>query len=266
MSSKLIEKNNITFEGNQQAKRAIIFVHGFGTDQSAWKAVKSAFEADYRIILYDNVGSGNTDPRGFSPIKYSSITSYADDLLAITTAFDLKDSIVIGHSVGGMIALLAAIKGPQYFSKMAFIGASPRYLNDGEYYGGFNQAELDSMYETMRTNYYAWVSGFSAAAMGNPGNPELGSEFARTLSAIRPDIALSVAKVIFESDFRDVLNKVDKEILLIQAQKDIAVPNEVAEYLNRNISGSILTVVDAEGHFPHISAPEKIIKVINDFL
>lgn len=266
MSSTLIEKNNITFEGNQKAKRTILFVHGFGTDQSAWKAVKSAFEADYRIILYDNVGSGKTDPRRFSPIKYSSVTSYADDLLSITTAFDLTDSIVVGHSVGGMISLLAAIKAPQYFSKMVFIGASPRYLNDGNYHGGFTQAELESMYETMRTNYYAWVSGFSAAAMGNLHNPELGAEFARTLSAIRPDIALSVARVIFESDFRDVLNKVDKEILLIQAQKDIAVPINVAEYLNRNISGSKLTVVDAEGHFPHISAPEEIIQALNGFI
>ncbi len=250
------------------APQTLVFAHGFGTDQTSWNEVKQAFKDDYRLILYDNVGGGKADPEAYSPIKYNKLNSYADDLLAIAEAFELHDAIVIAHSVSSMITLLAGIKAPEYFSKQVFIGASPRYLNDESqnYYGGFTQTALDSMYTSMTTNYYAWVSGFSAAAMGNPDNPELGASFARTLSEIRPDIALSVAKVIFESDVRDELSKLNKETLLVQSQNDIAVPAQVAEYLYEHIGNSNLVEVDASGHFPHISAPKEIIASIKSFI
>ncbi|GAA4321928.1 alpha/beta hydrolase [Mucilaginibacter gynuensis] len=268
MTSHLKKKNNINIEGNLDAAQTIIFAHGFGTDQTAWDAVKQAFKDDYRLVLYDNVGGGHADPAAYSPIKYNKLNSYADDLLAIVNDLQLEDAIVIAHSVSSMITLLANVKNPAIFKKVFFVGASPRYLNDESenYTGGFTQPALDSMYETMTTNYYAWVSGFSAAAMGNPDQPELGESFARTLGEIRPDVALSVAKVIFESDVRKELGKLQKETLLLQTQHDIAVPQEVAEYLNQHISNSKLLYVDAEGHFPHISAPNQVIAAIKSFI
>jgi sigma-B regulation protein RsbQ len=261
-------KNNLSIEGNTESPKTIVFAHGFGTDQTAWKDVKKAFADDYRLILYDNVGGGNADPKAFSPIKYNTLNTYADDLLVIAEELNLKDAIVIAHSVSSMITLLASVKKPEYFSQLVFVGASPRYLNEEStnYTGGFTQPALDNMYDAMTTNYYAWVSGFSAAAMGNPENPELGESFARTLAVIRPDIALSVAKVIFESDVRKELSKMAKKTLLIQAHKDIAVPAEVAEYLNKNISNSTLKYINATGHFPHISAPAEVIASIKSFI
>jgi sigma-B regulation protein RsbQ len=266
IDSKLQKKYNLSIEGNTEASQTIVFAHGFGTDQTAWANVKKAFADEYRMILYDNIGGGSSDIEAFSPKKYSNLSVYANDALAIAEAFNLKDAIVIAHSVSSMVYLLAALKKPQHFSKMVFIGGSPRYLNEGDYLGGFTQEGLDSMYETMRTNYFAWVSGFSAAAMANPEKPELGEQFAYTLGAIRPDVALSVAKVIFESDVREKLPLIDKDILLVHALNDIAVPTEVANYMNTNIQRSELTFVNAEGHFPHISAPEEVISVIKEFI
>ncbi|RZK41385.1 MAG: alpha/beta hydrolase [Pedobacter sp.] len=268
MNSSIQKKNNVSIEGNLNAEETLIFAHGFGTDKSAWEKVKVGFENDYRLVLYDNVGAGKADLAAYSPIKYSTLQSYADDLLSIIVDLEVEKVKVIAHSVSSMIALLAATKVPSYFEKLVFVGASPRYLNDEEqgYVGGFTQPALDSMYETMTTNYYAWVSGFSAAAMGNPDNPELGESFARTLGAIRPDLALAVAKVIFESDLRAELTKLEVPTLLIQAQEDIAVPKEVAYYLNQKIQNSKLVQVEATGHFPHMSAPEQVIAEIKAFV
>lgn len=266
LTEELRRRNNITIEGNLSARQTMVFGHGFGTDQTAWNRVKKAFSDDYRLVLYDNTGAGKSDPSAFSPIKYGSIYSYAEDLIQIAEAMELKNAIMVAHSVSSMVSLIAAVKRPDFFSKMVFIGASPRYLNDGDYTGGFSQQDLNGMYETMRTSYYAWVSGFSAAAMANSERPELGAEFAGTLGAIRPDLALTVAKVIFESDVRSELSRLQKPVLLIQSQRDIAVPQSVAEYLSQKISDSKLVNVNAEGHFPHISAPEEIIAAIHEFL
>lgn len=268
MTAAIQKKNNVSIEGNLNAPETLIFAHGFGTDQNSWEKVKEAFAADYRLVLYDNIGAGKSDPNAYSPIKYNVLQTYADDLLAIIEDLALKDVKVIAHSVSSMITVIAANKKPQLFSKLVLIGASPRYLNDESvgYIGGFTQSVLDEMYETMTTNYYAWVSGFSAAAMANPEQPQLGESFARTLGSIRPDMALSVAKVIFESDVRNELALVKIPTLLIQSDADIAVPNEVAEYLHQKIANSKLINVNATGHFPHISAPQEVIKAIKTFV
>jgi len=268
MNSAIQRKNNVSIEGNPDADQTIIFANGFGTDQTCWKKVKAAFEKDYKLVLFDTVGSGKADPEAYSPAKYSSLDAYADDLLAIMNDLKLVNTIVVAHSVSSMITLLAALKSPGLFLKVVFIGASPRYINDepNQYFGGFTQATLDQMYAAMTSNYYAWASGFSAVAMGNPEAPELGEDFARTLSAIRPDIALSVAKVIFESDIRKHLSELNVEVLLVQSHDDIAVPATVATYLNEHIIGSKLQFVNAKGHFPHISAPKQIIQIIKEFI
>lgn len=268
MTLTIQKKNNVHIEGNLQSPKTLVFAHGFGTDQTAWNWVKEAFKDDYRLVLYDNVGAGSADPDAYCPIKYNELSTYADDMLDILADLELHDATIIAHSVSSMITLLAANKAPQYFGKMVFVGASPRYIDDESvnYTGGFTQPALNSMYEAMTTNYYAWVDGFSVYAMGNPEKPELGEHFAYTLSALRPDVALDVARVIFESDVRSGLSKLDKEVLLLQTKEDIAVPGIVADYLHEHIKHSKLKFLNATGHFPHISAPNEVIAAIKTFI
>lgn len=268
MQAYIKKKNNVNIEGNLNAKETLVFAHGFGTDQTAWAQVKQSFANDYRMVLYDNVAAGKAASEAYSPIRYNTLNSYADDLLAIIESLGIGQVTVVAHSVSSMITMLAALKKPEYFKKTVFIGASPCYINDvtSNYHGGFTREALDEMYEVMKTNYHAWVSGFSSMAMGNPDKPELGDSFARSLGAIRPDIALAVAKVIFESDFRSELQYFQVPTLLVQSQNDIAVPREVSLYLNSHIAGSELVEVDVDGHFPHISAPEKLVRVITPFI
>lgn len=266
MSLNPLKKNNVTVLNSESDKPTMVFAHGFGTDQTAWQKVSSAFTDDYRIVLYDNVGAGNADPSAFSPNKYDTLHSYANDLLDICKELQVEDAIMVGHSVSGMISTLAAIKSPEHFSKMVLVGASPRYLNDTNYIGGFTQEALNGLYDAMANNYYAWISGFAPAAMANADRPQLAESFAQTLSSIRPDIAQSVARVIFQSDHRTDLPKLHVDTLLLQTKQDIAVPMYVAQYLNANIKNSKLKVVEAEGHFPHISAPDEIITAIKEYI
>lgn len=125
---------------------------------------------------------------------------------------------------------------------------------------------LDEFYRQMSANYFAWISGFASVTMANDDRPALAQHFAETLKAIRPDIAQSVAKIIFQSDYRSIVGQVNKPTLIIQSQNDFAVPGEVAKFLHENIQGSMLKFVDAEGHFPHISAPKEVITAIRSFI
>lgn len=264
--STILNRNNVHIEGEESARQWLIFAHGFGTDQTAWNRVKGAFASDYKILLYDNVGAGKSDINAYSSIKYKHLHAYADDLLQICDHLSIKDAIYIGHSVSCTVGLLAAVKSPEVFSKMVLIGGSPRYLNDGNYIGGFTQDELDKLYQQMIAGYQQWAAGFSRLAMRNEQNPSLSEELACTLSAIRPDIAVDVARTIFESDYRAILPEVNKEILLIQSKRDLVVPLETARYLHSSLKHSTLVHIEAEGHFPHISAPDEVIREIKTYL
>lgn len=263
-----LKRNNVVVAGNLKATRSIVFVHGFGTDQSAWTKVVAPFMADFRIILMDNVGAGKSDPNYFAQHqhKYLNIHGYANDLLEVCKALKLVDAIAIGHSAGAMACLLAAVKEPNRFARLALIGASPRYLDDQGYHGGFTKDDIAAIYQNVTSNYSTWVNSFASAMMANPARPDLTQQFVDSIRAIPNEQMLVALCAILQSDHRNEVNKLDKPTLIIQTKFDGAVPLEVAQYLHKNIKNSELRVIDAEGHLPHISAPAEVIAALHDFL
>lgn len=266
MPNPVLKRNNVEVLG--EGKQTIIFAHGFGSDQTAWRHQVQAFQSDYRIVLFDHVGAGKSDMSAYSPRRYSSLYSYAEDLLELCRELNLAQTILVGHSVSGMVSLLAALIDPNRFSQLIFVGASPRYVNDAatHYIGGFEQSDLDALYDAMSSNYYAWVSGFAPIAMGNPDRPELATEFASTLSAIRPDIAQAVARVIFQSDHRAELSRLTVPTTILQSNHDIAVPLVVGDYLAQHIANARLININAQGHLPHLSAPDVVTHTLAECL
>ncbi len=265
MKTSILKRNNVNVQG--QGNQTIIFAHGFGADQTVWRHVVCAFESNYRIVLFDYVGGGKSDLTAYSRSRYSSLYGYAEDLLDLCAELNLTQSIFVGHSVSAMIGLLASLIEPKRFSRFIFIGASPRYLNDVGYYGGFEQSDLDAIYAAMSANYEAWACGFFASLlMGNPERPSLAREFSNTLVAVRPDIALTLAPTIFQSDYRAELLRLTIPTLIVQSSNDKAVPPEVGEYMASKIPNSQLVNINAEGHLPHLSAPEEVVRAIKAYL
>jgi sigma-B regulation protein RsbQ len=263
-----IQKNNVHVCGKHNASQTIIFGHGFGSDQTAFGPLIKAFEEDYKIVLFDNVGGGKADIDAFSPLRYSTLQGYVTDVTDIIKELKIEHIIYVGHSVNGMIGLLTSVQHPEYFDKLVLLGSSPRYLDDPakEYVGGFNMEALNGLYDAMSTNYYAWASGFSALVVNNPDRPHLAEAFAATLRDIRPDVALSVAKAIFEMDHRNDLSKSVIPSLIVQTSADVAVPSVVGDYMVKHIPVSRLVKVNTTGHFPHMSAPDEVISAIRSFI
>jgi sigma-B regulation protein RsbQ len=264
MTTAIQQKFNVNVIGSGDQR--LVLGHGFGSDQTTWRYQVAAFASQYRLVLFDYLGCGKADIHDYSPLRYNSLERYKDDLLAIYDELQLTGTIFIGHSVSAMIGVLASRERPELFKKLVFVGASPRYLNDGAYVGGFEMADLNALYAVMADNYLGWANGFGHAAMANASRPELGCEFAASLSAMRPDIAQSTARVIFESDERIELPQIVPPVLILQSTKDIAVPMQVGEYLAAHVPQNRLVVLNSEGHFPHLSAPDQVTAAISDFL
>jgi sigma-B regulation protein RsbQ len=244
----------------------MMFAHGFGCDQQSWQFITDAFVDHYKIILFDYVGAGHSDLSAFDPEKYSSLDGYTQDVLDICEDLDLRNVIFVGHSVSSMIGILAANKNPEYFEKLILIGPSPRYLNDEEYFGGFDRKDLESLFEFMDSNYLGWSSTMAPAIMGTPERPELGQFLTTSFCTTDPDIARSFARATFFSDNREDLEKVSKPSLTLQCSNDIIASERVGEFVRQHTPGNTLYQMKATGHCPHISAPEETIKAIKEFL
>ncbi len=245
--------------------RLVVFSHGLGTDQSAWDAIIERLPADVSALAYDLPGAGPLLPPGFDPDDYSSIADYADDLLKLLDELGIPRCTFVGHSVSGMIGVLAAIEEPARFEQLVLLNASPRYLNAEGYTGGFDQAELDGLFAAMSANYQAWVAGFAPAAVG-VDVPEAIVDFSAGLLAMRPDVTAKIARMIFTSDLRHVLPMVSVPTLLIHAREDMAVPAAVGQFLHASIAGSRLAWIDTAGHLPHLAAPDEVAAVLRDAL
>lgn len=259
-------RNNVHVRGSTLATRAIVFVHGFGTDQQAWREVAATFEREWKVVLLDNVGSGGTPPEAFTQHQYLGLERYATDLREVSTELGLRQVVLVGHSMGAMICVLAAIQDPDVASHLVLVGGSPRYLDEEGYHGGFTRKDLDEIYRAMDTGYHDWADANAPVIMGNPERPQLAMAFAQTLKAIPADRALTMLCSILQSDHRSRLAEVRCPTLIVQSRNDPFVPRDVAEHMQRAIAGSRLLVIEADGHLPHVSAPAQVAAAIHGFL
>src|SRR4051794_5906358 len=160
-----VARHAVSISG-QPSGQPLMFAHGFGCDRHMWRHVATPFEDTYRVILFDLAGAGRAGA-AYDPERHSTLGGYAGDILEICAALELHDVVFVGHSVSAMIGALAAIEEPDRFAKLVMIGPSARYLNDGDYVGGFEEADITEMLDSLKSNYLGWSAAMAPAIVGN---------------------------------------------------------------------------------------------------
>ena len=265
MVSRLVARNNVRTAGVADG-RAMVFVHGFGCAQGVWRDVAPSFESTYRVVLYDHVGSGNADPAAYSSTRYATLEAYAEDLVEIAESLDVQGGVMVGHSVGASIGILAARLRPRLFDHLVLVGPSPCYVNTGDYVGGFERRDIDDLLDTLASNHLGWSRQMAPVIMGRPDRPDLEQELTDSFCRTDPKAAEDFARATFLSDNCDDLPRVRAATLVLQCKDDPIAPVSVGEYVQRHIPGSELVIVDTSGHCPHMSEPDAVIGAMRAFL
>ena len=257
-------RNHVNVYG--RGSTSMIFAHGYGCDQNMWRLLAPAFEDDYRLIVYDLVGSGRSELDAYDKDKYGTLHGHARDVLEIAHEFAQGPCIFVGHSVSAMVGVLAGIAEPARFSAQVMIGPSPSYINDGDYIGGFTRGDIDSLLDTLDSNYLGWASAMAPVIMGAPDRPALGQELTNSFCQTDPDIAKHFARVTFLSDHRVDVAKLQTRSLVLQCSDDIIAPLTVGNFMHRTLPNSELQLIQNIGHCPHLSAPVAIADAMKAFL
>lgn len=261
----VVRRHNISVSGTPDGQ-PILFAHGYGCDQNMWRYVAPAFEDDYRVVVFDHVGAGQSDLTAYDPDRYATLDGYAGDVLDICRELDLHDVVFVGHSVSSMIGVLAARREPDRFARLVLVGPSPRYINDDGYMGGFAESDITELLESLESNYLGWSSAITPVIMGNPDRPELAAELEASFCRTDPEIARRFARVTFLSDNRADLAGVAVPTLVLQCTDDAIAPIAVGEYVRDAMPNSELVMLNATGHCPNLSAPDATVAAIKDFL
>ena len=116
------------FEDTGGRKPPLLFIHGFGSGSQLWSGQIPILSHSYRCISYDMRGHAKSEsPSDLG--KYSKL-SQVEDMKAVLDACKLKSAIFVGHSMGGMDALLFYFKYPSYVRAFVLYGTGPGFGSD----------------------------------------------------------------------------------------------------------------------------------------
>lgn len=232
-----------------------------------WRYIVPELSKHYTVVLFDYVGSGQSDWSAFDADRYSTLEGYAEDVIEIVAALELQDVIFIGHSVSGTIGLLATQAAPSLFTGMVMVCPSPCFLNiPPDYVGGFERSDLEDLLSLMEKNYLGWVSFLAPLVMGGSASESLVDELSSSFCSIDPEAARIFAHATFFSDYRHRLAHNQHPALILQSSVDTLAGPEVGRFMKDSMPASQLSIIEADGHCLHMTHPELVLRAIHDFL
>jgi sigma-B regulation protein RsbQ len=263
-AASLLARFNVQVLG--EGKPPLIFCNGFGCNQHVWRYLTAALATRYQLVLFDYVGTGGADPTAYDPVKYASLHGYAQDVVGICQALNLHDAVIVGHSVGATIAMLAAIAAPEHFAQAVLLAASPCYLNKPGYHGGFDLADIEQLLALFADDDHAWANPFSQLLMGPTNTSSAMEELTGLFCEMDPVVARQLARVTFLADNRADIARLRLPTLVLQCSHDMAVPREAAAYLLDHLPQGTLVQLQATGHCPHLSASMETLAALEAYL
>jgi sigma-B regulation protein RsbQ len=247
-------------------KPTLLFCNGMGCSQHTWQYITSALATRYQLVLFDQIGSNGTNLESYDSAKYCTLAGYAQDVVTICQALGLREVTLVGHSVGGMIALLAVRQAPAYFTKTILLAFSPCYFNQLGYYGGMDHADLLALLALMDTEYQGWTHLLTEFLSGPAASTTLGETLLSDFCQLDSKIAKQFIRVALLTDMRTELPYLRLPTLLIQGSQDVITPSEIQTYLLAQLPSATVVSLSNAGHFPQLSAPLETLAAIEHFL
>lgn len=263
---KILARNNVNIiDGDGPV---LLYAHGFGCNQNMWDRVTPAFKSTHKQVLFDYVGSGKSDISAFDAVKYSELSGYAQDVLDICDALDLRSGVTfVGHSVSCSVGLLASIARPELFDKLVLLGPNPCFVNHPpEYIGGFEKEDLEGLLDLMDQNYIGWANYFAPVVSAKGASGAVTKELSDSFCSTDPTVARVFTKATFFSDNRSDIAKVKVPCLILQHRTDTLAPISVGEYIHSQLAESRLKILDVQGHCAHMAEPLLVVEAMHDFL
>ncbi|MFA6017179.1 MAG: alpha/beta hydrolase [Patescibacteria group bacterium] len=251
--------------------KPVVLIHGFPLSGAAWeKEVAALIKAGYRTITYDRRGFGKSS----QPKTGYDYDTFAADLNTLMTKLDLKDVVLVGHSMGtGEIARYLSAYGSKRVKKAVFIAPIPPFIlkteNNSE---GIDQSVFDAIMKSIKVNQLNYLAKFFSDFYNLDVNLDklVSKEVVRSnmdIAAHASPTAILSCIPTWLTDFRKDLPKINIPALIIQGDADRILPLPITgKRLHEKINGSKLVVIKNGPHGIPWTHAEKINHELLNFL
>lgn len=234
----------------------VVFSNSLGTDLRIWDRVIAALPADWSLLRYDTVGHGLS-----AAGESLSIEDHGRDLMALMDGFDLDRAVIVGLSVGGLIAQSVALTRPERVAGLVLSNTAARIGTPDLWTQRIAAIAEGGMAAIADATMERW---FSARF-----RRECPDDLAlwRTMLAHTPaDGYSALAAAIRDADFRPNASRITAPTLCIGASEDAATPPDAVRALAGLIPGAAYQELSGPGHLPCIEAPETMAGLIRAFI
>jgi pimeloyl-ACP methyl ester carboxylesterase len=247
---------NIVCETRGKGDTALIFLHGWCGDREYWKHQVGPFAADYRVVTLDQAGHGESG----KDRKVWTVESLAGDVEAVVKALNLKRVILVGHSMGGHVSLLAAKRMPG--TVVAVIGADTLQDADKEM-----PAEMRKQFmEAFEKDFKGTMRGGLGMMVHEKSDADLKKWLIDRAEAQDPKMALGLMRDLMSLDLKKLLKEAKVPVRCINSGGGYAFFTATSVENNKKYADfNAVTIADV-GHYPMLERPEEFNKKLREVL
>ena len=258
------------YETGGRGRSVLVFVHGNFASWRWWQPVLKELSGGYRAYAPDMRGCGDSDrpPDGYT------IAQHADDLDRFIRTLKLPRLHLVGHSLGGCVAMEYALSRPKHLKTLTLVAPAPAEGQTVLQKTGFGNAFWGGTNTAERAYRWLEVLGISRNVLRR-----IFKQMAPTLSddtrfealvddAIRMphNAAAGHLQSLKEWDVRSELADLDMPVLIVGGQEDALIPAEALQETAANLPNGRLVLWPTVGHTPQLERPERFIRLLIKFI
>ncbi|MEO2059741.1 MAG: alpha/beta hydrolase [Mesonia sp.] len=242
-----------TVEGKGET---IVLLHGFLESSTIWKNVVSAFKETHQLITIDLLGHGKTEKLGY----IHSMETMAETVQAVLSELKIEKASIIGHSMGGYVALAFAEKFPQQLEKLVLLNSST--VADSEE----RKENRDRAKRLVKQNKQAFISmaikNLFTDENRNALRTEINALVEEAVQLPEEYIIASVEGLKNRKDRTEILQQYLGEKIIIAGKNDPVVPFKEIEAIAEKTNSTFISFED--GHMSYLENEEELLKVLNE--
>lgn len=244
-----VEAESIYYtRGGSEEGPALVLIHGSGGDHSHWPS-KLRHLSEARVFAPDLPGHGRSGGRG-----RESVEDYADFIDAFVSKLGLEDVVPAGHSLGGAVVQILALRSPAWLSRIILVGSGARLRVHPDILKGLQTDPEGTLHKICD-----WSFG--------PDAPQSAVTAAReNFLKTDPAVIHGDYSACDRFDIMDRVGEITHPALVVVGTADRMTPAKYGEYLHRRFSRSRMAVIEGGGHMMGLEKPEALVRCISDFL
>jgi pimeloyl-ACP methyl ester carboxylesterase len=217
-------------EAGDKSKKTIILVHGAGGSSATWFMQLKGLSKHLHVVAIDLNGHGGTRDRSEGNVE----SSYMQDIEYIVSKYDAP--ILGGHSMGGALAQLYALRHPEHLNGVVLISTGARLK------------VAPMVFELLENDFDGYIAALGTYMFHETSSEEMIEASKQEVRKCPPRIIRRDFELCNEFDIMQEVSSIQVPALIIVGTDDVMTPVKYADYLHQSIRQSTLKIIEAAGH------------------